>query len=73
MPDRCEPPKEHRHVRFHWLMSWEGYLIVAQWYEPSSRTKVWRFAGRVRQDTPEEAGANGYRYVAPCIPPGASP
>lgn len=66
---RCEPPEEHRRIRFHWL-EYEGFPTIAEWsnYYAKPSAPCW-MAWRHSPMTREHAAAAGYTYLAPALPP----
>jgi len=61
---RCEPPAEHRGKRWHWVSDGGGRMEVWEWIA----TK-WYRTGLPPPYYPAFAGEDGWRYVAPAIPP----
>ena len=63
--DRCEPPPEHLHHRWHWVsFEWDTprpaeFDDLHGWWLPGGAMK------------PSLAWRLGWRYVAPCLEPGA--
>lgn len=64
MVDRCEPPAEWRHVRWHWVRSDRRGGEVLEWCQ-----EMWLSAGVAFAADPAELASYGCRYVAPCLPP----
>jgi len=77
MSERCEPPPEWRHMRWHML---EADVEPLGWWPP--KTAVWQAPAAWMGDTlgwsndfglgfdgPEEAAEKGWRYIAPVTPP----
>lgn len=66
---RCEPPPEHREKRWHWIKrpNSEGPIPLV-WV---NATTGWICVGEAI--SPDRACDRGWRYVAPCEEPKASP
>lgn len=77
MSERCEPPPEWRHMRWHML---EADVEPLGWCPP--KTAVWQAPAAwmggtlgwsndfgLGFDGPEEAAEKGWRYIAPVTPP----
>ena len=77
---RCEPPPEHRGVRWHWLVRERTSGMRSQPkpfpadFQSTGRADIeplWILPGIGGGATPEWAYEIGYRYLAPAIPPEA--
>jgi len=64
MTARVEPPAEYRGARWHWLVA-DRAAFIASWVDGG-----WEFAGIRTNFTPETLAREGYRYLAPALPPG---
>lgn len=58
----CIPPEPVRYLKYHWLKSDNGSVIVASFDEGE-----WSFPGSEITETPEEAGGYGYTYIGPVL------
>ena len=62
---RCEPPPEHRGVRWHWLV--RDQRIGPEVFDWDNETGRW-WRG-LNDYKPNKMAALGFRYLAPAIPP----
>jgi hypothetical protein len=62
----CAPPPEHAHHDYHWLRQGENKPVPVDWAVGS----WWNLPGRCDDPVdPDEAAAEGWRYIGPAIPP----
>lgn len=61
----CEPPPEHRGHEFHWLRLGDEKPEPANWHLSGD----WMLAGSSLLFTARHMAEQGWRYVAPAIPP----
>ena len=64
---RCEPPPEHRGVRWHGIVLGSKPPIIAEWDDDDLPGIPWW----CQEDwqSVEDMTKAGYRYLAPAIPP----
>lgn len=63
--ETCEPPAEHQDKRWHFIYEDDPDDVLAvEWDGPDK----WYFTGSKEPRSPAQLAANGYIYVAPCIP-----
>ena len=60
--DRCEPPAEHRHHRWHWLVLPDEDVDPYEWFA----YRWWPTPVRGTRYAVQDAF--GWRYLAPAVP-----
>lgn len=70
-PATCEPPPEHAHEPFHWVVADHGRVEPMRWRGGSD--PAWSYIGGQGIVRPKTAAALGWRYVGPAIPPQEAP
>lgn len=68
MSETCAPPEEHAHHEWHWLYNPDRDRVEPLEWDRAIRM-YWRIA---RSRHPVALYEEGWRYIAPCLPPPAS-